>query len=188
MEWLAVASALVPPTWLTTLALITSQTLTTVRSSGSRCSRSSSAARMAGGAWWSVTIAPFGRGLVLGSCLRGRGAAVAPSRCGISHAHPSGRRLGQHVGDRQHVLGVAQAGQRHEDGADPVLRELLVPAAMLGRRARVVTPGVRRSGGAATQPLDPVPHLLAVGADDRKVQHGQPDVVGVPADLTAVPV
>src|SRR3954470_1710086 len=167
MEWLAVASALVPPTWLTTLALITSQTLTTVRSSGSRCSRSSSAARMAGGAWWSVTIAPFGRGLVLGSCLRGRGPPVAPCRRGISHADPSGRRLGQHVGDRQQLLRVAQAGQRDEDGADPVLSEELVPAAMLARRPRVVPSGVRRGGGPATQPLDPLPHLLSVGADDR---------------------
>src|SRR6478735_5753354 len=38
MEWLAVASAVVPSTSATTLALITSQTFTTVRSSG---------------AWWS---------------------------------------------------------------------------------------------------------------------------------------
>ena len=40
MEWLAVASAVVPSTSPTTFALITSQTFTTVSSSGAWCSSS----------------------------------------------------------------------------------------------------------------------------------------------------
>jgi hypothetical protein len=44
MEWLAVARAAVPGVSATTFALIESQTLTTVNSVGSWCSRSSSAA------------------------------------------------------------------------------------------------------------------------------------------------
>ena len=47
IEWLAVASAVVPSTSATTLALITSQTLTTVSSVGSWCRRRNRVARAA---------------------------------------------------------------------------------------------------------------------------------------------
>src|SRR5687768_12439881 len=47
MEWLAVAMALVPGVLATTLALMASQTLTTVNSSGARCRARRAEARSA---------------------------------------------------------------------------------------------------------------------------------------------
>src|SRR3954447_16490108 len=117
MAWLAVASAFVPPTSLTTFALITSQTFTTVRSSGSRCRRSSSLARVAASALWSVTFVPFGEGCI-------DPLSTGSGRCG----RPRGS--GQHARDGEELLGVRESRERHEHGPDTVLGEPCVPLAL----------------------------------------------------------
>src|SRR5215218_6198652 len=115
MEWLAVASAVVPGTSATTLALITSHTLTTVRSSGAWCSRRSVPALSL--VFSSVMWPPYESSPEDPVHHRARQARVA--QLVVDHRVRRPRRVAEdrgHRGPLPHVAGQLVAGSPTHEG------------------------------------------------------------------------